>query len=400
MVEEKVREGYKRSGVGVIPEDWEVNKLKNLVTKISSGKSKTSSFQNGNYSIYGSRGEIGRSLNYDYTGRRILVARVGAYAGTIYSVEGKYSVSDNTLMIELQGKSFFYYILEYLKFQKLNKMVFGSGQPLITGTQLKKLNILTPPLKEQKAIAEVLSDTDDLITSLQKLIDKKEKIKKGAMQKLLTGKERLPGFDGEWEEKELGEIIEGIYDYTANGSFAALKENVKYYSKRNYAVLLRTTDLEKKKFEPERFTDKKGYDFLKKTSLYGGEIIIANVGSLGNVYKVPKYNMPMTLAPNTYLINIREKYAKDYIYYMFKTDIFYDKIMTKVGSSAFKSINKDNLRSISMIFSQDIKEQKAIAQILSEMDAEIEALNKKLEKYKKIKQGMMEELLTGRIRLV
>jgi type I restriction enzyme S subunit len=113
-----------------------------------------------------------------------------------------------------------------------------------------------------------------------------------------------------WQITPIGEQIELLTDYTANGSFAGLKQNVQYYNQSNYAALVRTTDLEKKVFAPERFTDKKGYDFLKKSSLTGGEIVLANVGSIGKVYRVPQYHLPMTLAPNMYLIRFKESIDK------------------------------------------------------------------------------------------
>ena len=111
--------------------------------------------------------------------------------------------------------------------------------------------------------------------------------------------ERVP--EG-WNAKNLGENLVTLTDYTANGSFAALKENVTYYSELNYAALVRTTDLEKREFEPQRFTDKQGFEFLSKSTLYENDIVVANVGSAGKAYKVPKCSIPMTLAPNMYLV--------------------------------------------------------------------------------------------------
>jgi len=213
------------------------------------------------------------------------------------------------------------------------------------------------------------------------------------MQELLRPKEG-------WEVKALGATFDVLADYTANGSFETLKNNVKYYSQTNYSVLVRTTDLDKKNFEPERFTDKQGYDFLSKTSLFGGELIIANVGSIGKVFKVPYYNMKMTLAPNTYMIKFNKKTSQEFIYQWMLTEVFRTKLMAKVGSTTLLAINKDNLRDIILNIPKDIKEQTRISTILSDMDKEIAQLESKLEKAKQLKQGMMQELLTGRIRLV
>ena len=133
-----------------------------------------------------------------------MIARVGANAGTVNKVSGKYCVSDNTLMVtyppEIDINFSYYQLINF----RINKIIFGSGQPLVTGGQIKSLVFAIPSnKKEQSAIATALSDTDALIEKLEKLIEKKKSIKRGAMQELLTGKRRLPGFSGKWETKKL-----------------------------------------------------------------------------------------------------------------------------------------------------------------------------------------------------
>lgn len=257
-----------------------------------------------------------------------------------------------------------------------------------------------PPLSEQRTIAETLGEVDELLGGLDILVGKKRDIKQAAMQQLLTGQTRLPGFYGEWETKRLGDVISVLADYTANGSFEALKTNVTYYESRNYAALVRTTDFNKAKFIPERFTDEKGYRFLAKTSLFGGEIIVANVGSIGKVFRVPFFEMPMTLAPNTYLLKFDAKTDENFIYQWLKTDDFYSKLKSKIGSTTLQAINKDNLRSIEFCAPREISEQTAIAALLADMDGEIAALEQRREKTRFLKQAMMQELLSGRTRLI
>jgi type I restriction enzyme S subunit len=172
-------------------EGWELKKLGEICISISSGTSNTSSSK-GNYPIYGSTGIIGISENYDYEGDKILIARVGANAGTVNKVIGKYCVSDNTLILNYStnviNTDFLYF---YLLMLKLNKLVFGSGQPLITGGQLKNLEIPFLTLNEQTSIATILSDMDAEINALEQKLEKYKKIKLGMMQELLTGKTRL-----------------------------------------------------------------------------------------------------------------------------------------------------------------------------------------------------------------
>lgn len=194
-----------------------------------------------------------------------------------------------------------------------------------------------------------------------------------------------------WEKKEFGELLSFLSDYTANGSFASLKENVQYYTSEEYAVLVRTTDLEKKKFAPARFTDKRGYEFLSKTSLFGDEIIMANVGSIGKVYKAPFYDKPMTLAPNTYVLKFKENVDEEFIYQLMLRTEFEHKLLSMVGSSTLKAINKKNLRSIEITIPKKPEQQK-IASCLSSLDELLIVHNDKLDALKDHKTGLMQNL--------
>jgi type I restriction enzyme S subunit len=172
-------------------EDWEVKKLGDVALNISSGKSNTLS-ENGLFPIYGSTGIIGYKKYYDYEGQVITIARVGANAGKVNIISGKYCVSDNTIMLKLNDFTNLRYVFNQLIQFNLNRLVFGSGQPLITGTQLKNLEIVFPKnLEEQTRIANILSDMDAEIDVLEQKLQKAQQIKQGMMQQLLTGKIRL-----------------------------------------------------------------------------------------------------------------------------------------------------------------------------------------------------------------
>jgi type I restriction enzyme, S subunit len=197
--------GYKHSDVGVIPADWDVMSLGELTTLVASGRSAIGK-QIGDYPVHGSTGIIGNTMSPEYVGDAILVARVGANAGRLNYVSGKYGVTDNTIIIRMNADCCLPFFWRQLEAKRLNKLVFGSGQPLITGTQLKALPLAIPSVAEQHAIAQALSDVDALLDGLNQLIAKKQGIKQAAMQQLLTGKTRLPGFHGEWEVKRLGDL--------------------------------------------------------------------------------------------------------------------------------------------------------------------------------------------------
>lgn len=201
----EVKPGYKQTEVGVIPADWGVSPLEAFTKVVASGKSKHNKAL-GTYRVHGSTGIIGYTESPEYEGEAILVARVGANAGRINVVSGRYGVTDNTIMLRLDDAASLAFIWRSLEAKHLNSLVFGSGQPLITGTQLRSIQLATPPLPEQRAIATALGDADGLLGGLDRLIAKKRDLKQATMQQLLTGQTRLPGFHGEWEVKTLFDL--------------------------------------------------------------------------------------------------------------------------------------------------------------------------------------------------
>lgn len=187
---DQLNTGYKQTELGEIPGDWEVVELGTTTCFLASGKTSTKAIV-GEYPLYGSTGLIGVCQKAEYDGDAILVARVGANAGKLNFVSGEYGVSDNTIIIKVDNNYDTHFVKLSLIRKNLNSLVFGSGQPLITGTQLKSILIAIPPKKEQAAIANVLSDMDKDLEILQQRLHKTQQIKQGMMQELLTGRTRL-----------------------------------------------------------------------------------------------------------------------------------------------------------------------------------------------------------------
>ena len=386
----KIKGGMKQTEVGVIPIDWSVRNLGDITTSIASGKSDTKS-NYGDYPIYGSTGLIGYNSKFDYSGETILVARVGANAGTVNTVTGKYCVSDNTLIIEL-GKSLnFRFIQYYLKYYNLNKLVYGSGQPLITGGQLKLLKIPLPPTKaEQTAIATALSDADALIRSLEKLIAKKRLIKQGAMQELLKPKEG-------WVVKKLGEVGRTYGGLTGKSKKDFEDGNYPYIPFMNVMSNV--------------VTDKNYLDYVKIKSGEGqnkvqqGDLIFN--GSSETPEEVGMCSVLLDEIPILYLnsfcfgFRLYDELNNDglFLSYYFRSEYGRKKFFSLAQGATRYNLSKKNFLQMDIELPTPV-EQRNISAILLEMDKEIKALESKLEKYKQIKQGMMQNLLTGRIRLV
>ena len=365
--DKNIREGYKRTAVGVIPKEWEVKKMKDLEVLVKSGNNKFKSDE-GAFKVYGSTGIIGYADYFQYDENLILCARVGANAGYIYSIDEKCDVSDNTLIISnfINVNSKFYE--ESLKQYNLNRLIFGSGQPLITGTILKNIQLPIPPLPEQQAIANCLTTWDSGIEKLTQLIAAKREQKKGLMQQLLTGKKRLDGFVGEWKEVKLEDLS---FRKTSSLKSSDLIEN-----SGKYGVYGATGFITK-------------VDFYDEKEPY---IAIVKDGSgVGNMY---------LLEGESSVIGTMDKiFPKDSnLIFLYNRMKGFNFGKYKVGGAIPHIYYKDYSKEIISIPSLD--EQKAIANVLFTADQEISLLEAKLAAMKEEKKGLMQVLLTGEKRLI
>lgn len=418
MVRESVPEGYKETEVGVIPEDWEVKRLGEILDNARLGgnypnselETKHPLIKMGNID----RGSIDTS-KVEYVAEGYIPADKDKlhYGDVLFNTRntlelvGKVAIWRNELpcayynsnLLRLGFKPCYVGSNFFINYVFNTKNLLSQLKGFATGTtsvaaiysrDLYEVKIPLPPLPEQKAIARVLSDIDELITSMEKLIDKKEKIKQGTMQLLLTGKKRLPGFTGEWEVKRLGEvarIVNGGTPRTANSSY--WNGNIKWCT---------PTDITKCKSKYLKNTEKKitrkGLDNSSATLLPRGALLLCSRATIGEVRIA--YDKISTNQGFKSLICENNVY-NEYLYYHINQ--LKDKLIEKASGSTFLEISKKDIARIEIIL-PPLPEQQAIAQILSDMDAEIESLQKKRDKYKLIKEGMMDKLLTGKVRLI
>lgn len=415
--ERTVPVGYKHTELGIIPEDWDVSPLAKHTLFVGSGKTNTKS--KGSFPLFGSTGQIGSCLNPEYDGDAILIARVGANAGKLSFVSGQYGVSDNTLIVKLKPQNNIHFYKYWLIFKNLNSLVFGSGQPLITGTQLKELSLPIPSINEQTAIANVLSDTDALISKIEQLIAKKQAIKTATMQHLLTGRTRLPQFakqpDGTlkgYKSCEAGLIPEDWDCVYLNSLVSVLDAGVSVNSLDGADIfshgkhILKTSCVNNGYFDSNEKKSILPIDVTRaKCSPVKGGIIISRMNTpalVGEIGYVAEDEPCIFLPDRLWQMKLRKDFDNNprWLAYLLSFPFFSHKIKeTATGTSgSMKNISKDSLLSLQIPLPKP-QEQIAIATILSDMDAELEALEQKLAKVRDIKQGMMQQLLTGRIRL-
>jgi restriction endonuclease S subunit len=273
-----------------------------------------------------------------------------------------------------------------------NSIMVGSTQVHITNTAFKNAVVPVPKKAEQEAIANALSDADSLIESLEQLLTKKRKIKQGAMQELLTGKRRLPEFSGEWTSRSLGELA----DIRGGGTPSTLN-SVYWDGDIDWCTPTDITALKGKKYL-ETTTKKISNLGLKASS---AELIPAKSVLMTSRATIGECAInDMSISTNQGFKNFIPKRGVDmeFLYYLLTTQT--KGFLELCSGSTFPEISKTSLNSYRVQVPKNSSEQVAISSFLTSVDREVEVLETKLTKARQIKQGMMQELLTGRIRLV
>lgn len=222
-----------------------------------------------------------------------------------------------------------------------------------------------------------------------------------------SGVEWLGDIYKNWGVISIKRLIQILTDYTANGSFADLAKNVTYLDEPDFARLIRLTDIRKNfKNDTGVYINKDSYDFLKKSSLFGNEILIANVGAYsGYSFLLPeKLDFKASLAPNMFLIKFKEnKVLHKFIFYVLKSNIVLDKLIQLSISAAQPKLNKDNIKSLVIPFLSLVEQQK-IANFLDEKSKIFdEAISKKeqlISKLELAKQSLISEVVTGKLKVV
>lgn len=397
---------------GDIPQGWEVVALGDLANLYQPETISSSQLQISGYPVYGANGIIGFYKNYNHKEPQVMVTCRGSTCGTVNMSVAYSWITGNAMIVSPNDrilKRFMYYLLSY---QDLSTCITGSGQPQIVRTPLANFKVKIPKsLTEQSAIATVLSDTDKWIDSLTALIAKKQAIKSATMSQLLSGQKRLPQFakhsDGtpktyiqtdngkipeDWEVVALGDI--GIFQAgngfpislqgKAVGQYPFFKvsdfnhsENLIYLNKSNNYIDEFERKLISAKIIPPNaiiFAKIGAAIFLERKKLTKNNSIIDN-----NI---------MAFIPATCVIC-------NFIYFKF----LQIKLGDLVEVTALPALSYSSLKDIKIAIPKSPTEQSAIAQILSDMDSDIIALEHRLTKARALKQGLMHQLLTGKIRL-
>lgn len=408
----EVKPGYKLTEVGVIPEDWESISLGSIAPIATGNTPPTKDLSNyGDKFLFVSPVDIGYS-KYICCSEKMLSSKGFSISrpfpkGSILfvcigSTIGKCGIASETLTSNQQinailpttglSSDYIYYALSIVA-NKVKSLAGEQAVPIVNKTAFSETVIPLPPTKtEQQAIAEALSDADALIESLERLIAKKRNIKQAAMQQLLTGKKRLPGFSGEWEVKWLDKLAE-----IRSGGTPSTTQPQFWDGDINWCTPTDITALKGHKYlsETNRKITGQGLKCSSAEMIPASSIVMTSRATIGEcaINTVP-------VATNQGFKNFIPFEAVDveFLYYLLLTKK--QDFISLCGGSTFLEIGKTQLTMFEVRLPATKIEQTAIATVLFDMDTALESLEKKLAKARQLKQGMLQELLTGRIRLI
>lgn len=417
-----VKKGYKQTEIGVLPEDWKISTLEVQYNITSSKRVFQSEWRDSGIPFYRAReiavmGEgvpapkglyISEEMYERYSKQYgaikendVLITGVGTL-GKVYVVKKDdrfYFKDGNIIWLQWNGQYSSQLLKQLYRTPALIDQVFGnsggSTVPTYTITNAKATIVPCPDYSEQCEIAEVLSSVDTLIAVIEKQLSKKKAIKQGTMQELLTGKCRLPGFSGEWETRTLHEISNEMVD----GPFGSNLKTEHYTTERQVRIIQLSNIGEAGWNNANvKYTTFSHAAELQRCIVQPGSILIAKMMPAGRAIICPDNEKSYILGSDVVKVVPNSSVDSRYLVYATESRFYLDQIADDTQGSTRARTSVSKLRKTAILFPEK-DEQIAIADILSEMDMEIAALEGKIAKYRQIKQGMMQQLLTGKIRL-
>ena len=381
----EVNPGYKQTEVGVIPDEWNLDYIENLAHITTGSKNTQDRIEDGQYPFFVRSQTVERINSYSFDGEAVLTAGDGVGTGKVFHyVNGKFDVHQRVYRISefserLNGFYFYLYFSSHF-YNRIMQMTAKSSVDSVRREMIARMPVPLPPTSaEQRAIAEALSDVDALLAGMDRCIAKKRGLKQAAMQQLLTGRTRLHDFLGEWEVKTLEQsanCLDGVRVPLNEAQRAAMKGDHPYCGANG--VL----------------------DYVNGYVIDDDIILMAEDGGYFDEYETRPiaYRMRGKCWVNNHAHILKAKFGFDqgFLFY----SLVHKNILPFLASGTRAKLNKTEMNKIQVRFPNDRHEQTAIAEMLSDMDAELWALEQRREKTRALKQAMMQELLTGKTRLI
>ncbi len=384
------------------PKDWNNDIIDNIADVNTGIRDTQDRVKNGRYPFFIRSSEVQKLDEFDYDCEAVLTVGDGQIGKIFHYVNGKFSAHQRVYVIsnfkKIIGKYFFYnfsrFFFNEVMAQTAKTTVDSVRKPMITEMTLR----YPADVKEQKIIVKALDSFDTHIKNLSKLIEKKKMIRDGAVEELLSGYKRMKK-NKPWKEFKLEEVC--VPRGMVRGPFGgSLKKDAFIY--KGYKVYEQKNAIYKSINLGDYYIDENKYDELSRFSVKENDFIVSCSGTIGEIYRIPHNYVPGVINQALLKLTIDDNICDFNLFnHYFNWNKFKHKIIDDTQGGAMKNlVGMDKFRKTTIYIPTDTEEQKIIAEILSSMDKEIENLEKEKEKYQQLKSGAMDDLLTGKIRLV
>ncbi len=352
----------------------------------------------GPYAVFGARGYMQNVSFFHQENDYLAIIKDGAGIGRVSELPAKSSVlATMQYLLPKAGHElrFVKYFLESIDFDKYRT---GSTIPHIYFKDYKSEPFPLLPITEQQRIIAIL---DEAFADIEQVRAKTEQNLKNARELFESYLQQVFIKQNDFNYVELGDVIDVITDYHANGSYKVLKENVELKNTEGFAWMVRSTDFEKNLEGDKRYISEHAYEFLAKSKIFGGEIIMSKIGNAGKVYFMPEVDRPCSLAMNLFLIRLNpEKANNEYVYRYLNSTSGKAQISPRLKGAATQTITKNNVRTL-LIPLPDLNTQQQKVEILKALEeyvVELESVYlEKLVKIDLLKKSILQKAFSGKL---
>jgi type I restriction enzyme S subunit len=399
------KQGYNTTEIGKVPEDWDIVKLGDVCEVYDNKRIPLSEEQRkdikGTYPYCGANGIIDYINKYIFDGEYVLLAEDGGYWGSFqqsaYLMSGKFWVNNHAHILKaIEGKAVNKFLVEVLNFLDLTPFITGSTRGKLNQLRMRFIIAPLPPFEEQKRIALILSSVDEAIQKTAEIIQKAQELKKGLMQQLLTKGIGHTKF----KQTEIGEIpVEWLLDnFSSVCRIIDCKHRTPKYAETGYPIV-RPSDVKSGHLSLGNCKLTSYEEFLDLTSKYApkrGDVIFSRNASFGIASYVAtdeKFATGQDVVVITSDVN-----STLFYFYVLDSQIIANQLRRLSTGSTFRRINLEEIRKFRVPVPPK-EEQERIASVLSEIDEKIEKEKQRKEQLEKLKKGLMQDLLTGKVRV-